>query len=322
MIIKKRIQTAININDCIGFYTDFENNLMDLLKNRFINRCFRKCFIIEILEIIRSSECVINQDGAPDFGTINVIFDVNAIIYTPGEIINGVNVVSRDGSGILTCDTEHANIVVGYDPLFNSVYVGQKISIRVYKTKYTIGSDKIDISAVPVVFEKSAILFKYIPDNLPGDFVNYISDNESKINAVNAELEKLKNEPGYKVFSMLFYPFSTPKELPKGAAQMSIFEFAKNPPNKQCYITRDPRILHTTSLIAVYDTPSDCGISHEVANCDIKGEIILSTLMDLCYNQMRSVVELIKIYNEPKMVEAHKNIWLIYTAIKRREIEN
>ena len=88
MIITKVIEVGIDIHNCINIYSDGDN-IKHILIDRFEKKCFRGCYIKTVDRILRTSECIINQDGSPTYGTLSVIFEVTAVVFADGEIING-----------------------------------------------------------------------------------------------------------------------------------------------------------------------------------------------------------------------------------------
>jgi DNA-directed RNA polymerase subunit E'/Rpb7 len=111
MLITKRIEHAIDINDPITLNTDLENNVLNILRNMFVGRCFRGCFILSVNKLLNKSHCEINQDGLLHLATMSVIFEVSALVYLPGDVIVGCLVVNRQDD-LIICKGPNASIII------------------------------------------------------------------------------------------------------------------------------------------------------------------------------------------------------------------
>src|SRR5580698_5535101 len=101
MLIIKLIEVGVNIQNYLTFYTDAAGNMQRMLEQNYVGRCFRGCFIKSILRIVKMSRCVINQNGTPNYGTINVVAEVSAVIYFEGEVICGATVLRKDKNSMI-----------------------------------------------------------------------------------------------------------------------------------------------------------------------------------------------------------------------------
>lgn len=316
MLIKKHLQTGIDIQDPIGLYVDIDNNLKNMLIDRYTGRCFRQCYIVEILNIVRYSECIINQEGSPDFGTLNVIFEALVIVYHPREILNGCTVISREDIGTIICSAPNTNIILGHNELTSSLQPGQKISVVVYEAEYTINDDKISVSAVPFAPSKTAIAYKYVPEKLPADFNEYIENVTSAINDVLAALEPLKNSKSYEFFKLIVHAYKDEQKTDAGI-HTDLLELVSAPPTAECYIGHDPRIFPTHGKIFMSPSVEQIGDNVTVIN-DVPPVQILSTLLDDYYNIIKTIFEMINIYNTQEALNAHRNLWLAYANYKNK----
>jgi DNA-directed RNA polymerase subunit E'/Rpb7 len=318
MLIKKHIEIAMNIQDCIGLYTDIDNNLKNMIIDRYQGRCLRQCFIVSIGDIIKYSDCVINQEGPPDFGIINVIFEAMAIVYTPNEIINGCIVVSRENPKTINCSAPHTDIVLSHNVLLDSAQLNQLVSVRVHKAKYTIGSDKISISAVPLIPSKTPIVYKYTPGPLPDDFADYVSNIVKNINQIIADSESIAGSKSYEFFKLILHAYKDQPAV-KATNYSNVLDLVTKPPAVECYIARDPRLFPTDPRIySASDISSLDRDDIRVVN-DLQPAHIISIMLDEYCNNIRTVFELVKTYNTQTLLESHKNIWMVYGSLKNKQ---
>jgi len=318
MLIKKVLQTEIDISDCIGLYAggNVENNIKNILIGMFTGRCYRKCFVVEVLKIIEYGACTINQEGSADSGTMPVRFEVSALVYTPGEILNGCTVVNREENGNIICSQEQTDIILSANPLINSIQISQKISVRVHRSKYTIGNAKISVSAVPLLPSKSPVQYHYKPAGLGPDFQKYLESLLEQIDDALAIASENKKKPAYKFFEMLLFAYNDSPKLAEPNMYTDLLEFVKNPPTVEFYVCRDPRLMPTSQKIYIGDSAGLLRDDVKVV-MDQPAEVVLTALLDDYYNNIRTVNEMIKIYDKQATLNAHTNLWAIFGAVKR-----
>lgn len=315
MRILKRIEFGLDIVDPIAMYED-PNYLMDLLVARYENRCYKSCYIEKILRIVPElvTDCNITLNGNPTFGTVGVICDVNAIIYGPGEVINGCTVINRSSAGIIIASTQITRITLdARHPALSSITKDQIISIRVGRCKYVIGSQQIAINAVPYVIEQSYNIYR-----INGEITNLalFDDVNERIAYEEQEQTRLqKEEP--KAWATFNHMISAYKEPQKPIAEVAIS--IENVMKSQ-YVSRDPRMDLSSKSMYTYtvDTlPEDAntGGNHILMTKPAEA-VYLYLLEDYCA-YLRSIREMIAIYSTPELIKSHNNLWLIFKNNKK-----
>lgn len=309
MIIKKNIEVGIDIHNPINVYTD-NDNIRHILADRYENRCYKGCFILRINKILRIGECVINQDGSPSFGMIPVIMEVTAIVYVTGEVINGCVVQNKDAKGVIIASTEIASLILTSNKLLDSIVKGQIISVRVAAAKYTHGSPKVAVHAIPYLFTNRPYVYKLGPiteatKSLTESVRVRIAEEEKKINTIK------KDKPmAWKTFDQLLYAYKEEQKAPPGATESNILE-DKIP---GLYISRDSRINLSQPLAYTYNDskfPDGYITKFEVAS----DNVMLVILEDYC-SQLRTVREMVDIYTTEELINSHRNIWQLFKKSK------
>jgi hypothetical protein len=215
MKILKVIETSVTISNYINFYSDKEVNINAILADRYLGKCFRGCFIDRIVRIIQMSECVIDQNDFLCPGNVNIIFEVAATVYRPGEIITGCRVTQKDPStGIIIAETANAKIMVSNSKTLASVQVDQIIPLRVQTAIYNIGKTEISISAKPVILPivSGAVYAFGTLDTSACDLL--IAD----IRELLAEVRQGPAQQLWDFFNKLLYAYKAPTEPPRGGA--------------------------------------------------------------------------------------------------------
>lgn len=309
MIIVKIISTALDIQNCINIYTDPEN-IHQILVDRFEGRCISGCYVLKVGEIVRTGECVINQDGLPTFGNIPVTFKVTAIVYAAGEIINGCIVKNRDKkTGILICSSDISSIMVSAHPSMESITNGQIISVRVVASKYNISSTKVAISAVPYMFSAETVVYRAGPvtEAILGNLSNVLE--RIKYEEEQMEQLKIENPKAWDIFDKLLYAYNTPQQPPAGAKLVNIKSLLTLGSNAVS-ISRDSRINLSTPNVYVYDN-TVTNVKTSLAT----SSVYVVLLEDYCAH-LRTIREMVGIYNTEEIVKNHRNLWQIFKKNK------
>ena len=307
MLIKKVIEVGLNIKDIINTFTD-DNNILSILSEIYENKCFRECYIKSVDTLNRMGDCVINQEGSPDFGVMPIVFTATALVYTPGEVINGCLVKSRSDTGILICVTSTASIYINPHISLNSIIPGQIISVVVGATCYSIGSSTISVNAMP--FLPNTIQRLYKLSNIELD-QRMLVGVLSKIKDEEDLMVSLQTKEVYVKFRELLYPYKT--KLNASGTKINISTFASYKFNVGDTIGRDIKDSFVNNTMRIYSTadiPATAELHSEVL---FTGVILL--LLEDYYNQMRILRELTEIYT-PEILTTHKNVLQILTKYK------
>ncbi|QYB17651.1 hypothetical protein PV-S19_0287 [Pacmanvirus S19] len=316
MIIKKNIEVGVDIRDCIGIYTDPEN-MIHILADRFEGKCYRGCFIKSINRILRIGECLINQDGVPGFGTIPVIMEVTAIVYAVGEILNGCVVQKKDKNGIIVCGTDIAAIMLIAHKSLESINKGQLISVRVGNVRYSQGSPKVSINAIPYIFNHRPMIYKI--GNITEPVKILLSNVLERISQEEKEMELLKKQKAraWETFSQLLYAYKEEQKPPKGAIVHSLLDIVKNVDKNIKYISRDSRIdLSTPNVYSYTDVQADSIPSGAVVRNELPTNNVLIILLEDYCSHLRTIREMIDIYSTEELLSSHRNLWQIFKKNK------
>lgn len=314
MLITKVIEVGINVQNTINIYTD-EDNIKHILIDRYQGKCFRGCWIKSINKILMIGECIINQDGVPNFGTIPVIFEVTAIVYAMGEILNGCVVKNKDKSGIIICTTDIASIMLNAHKSLESITKGQIISLRVFGVRYNQGAAKVSINAVPFMFQEKPFIYAIGP--ITEGAKEMVANVLSRIEFEEAEKEKImKDKPrAWDTFDQLLYAYKEEQKIPSGAKLLNIVSIAKSGNAGVKYLSRDNRLnLSTPNVYGYSDVttiPSGAIVRGEIATSNV----LILLLEDYCAH-LRTIREMIGIYATEELLIAHKNLWQIFKKNK------
>lgn len=306
MKIKKIIETGINVTDYIRVYSDV-NNLLDILRDKFVGRCFRECYITEIIRIIKASECMISTEPNPTHGTIHVILEVYAIQYYIGEIINGTQITKRE-KNILMCKTDMCSISLNSHKSLDSLQIGQLISVRVGRAAYNIGSKRVSINAIPLLHSNKPRIYRYdSKETLDIQLFSYVLKNIKEEEDKLASLDKQK----YNLFSKMLYTYKTDKSKSNTIDVLDIIS-GKVRLKDGAMISRDSELPLETSKVYLLEPNTTVDDNLMIAPFQTGLLLILQDSL----NYMRTIREMIDIYADPEIYDKHNNLWLIFNKFK------
>jgi len=327
MIITKIIETGLAIINPIHIYADEGQNLMNLLINNYCNKCTHGCYVLQILRILDSTPCEIASLGGNCEGKINIKFEVKAIVYAPGEVINGCKITyinksdhTRTNTSIIYASAKYANISISLNKTFESLKSGQLISIRVDSAIYNKTAENISVNGLLYYPNK------YIYENIkmPIFKINEILKlNESQIERIKLaeDLHKellSKDAKKFEFITNILYPFI---KNDIAANKINLDNISNIKLDQPLYVWRDPHIsLYSPEICYVIGEDNLNKATEYTSNKVIRelpNEQVSEFLVHDYCEDMRIINEYITIYNTNEQLLLHKNLWAIYQKLKK-----
>jgi hypothetical protein len=149
-IIEKFLTTQIDTKDPDILYTlDPTATLKTLLTTRFVNKCFKRCFILEITEIVRYSPFVCEWNRTGGSARIAISFRVNGMQYDKYEVIPDCKIIEIMEDGKILLKNKIAAVMLMPNAKLQSYRVGHIVPVRVYDARYVPNRHLISVQAVP-----------------------------------------------------------------------------------------------------------------------------------------------------------------------------
>lgn len=156
MFVKKIISTTITIEDFQTLRSkNIDNVIFGMVKDKFENICYSKCYIIEVLRLISIGDIESNQNDVINCSfNVNVLFEIYCEFYQSLEPILDMKILNiRNNSITLGSDNKIAvlkpntdenveNIIKGFEK-------GDYFPVRAGRCIYEPASNKIKIGCVP-----------------------------------------------------------------------------------------------------------------------------------------------------------------------------
>ena len=322
MIINKIIETGLNIQHPIDVYVDSENNIRNLLIDMYEGKCFRSCFIVRVLEIKNISECVMDQRGGECVGKVSVQFEVEAVVYAKGEVINGCKVVQRDRvSDIIIASSKYGSICLNSHVSLANIQKDQMVSVRVGEARYNIGSTKISINAYPYLSDDSAIVFKTIKELSSNDMSSMSNDLIKLSERTKEEERKIaaytkENPRGIEFFKKLLYTYKEEKPEPAGIKVMKIEDlYIGGKALTDGYYVRDP-VIYATDPIFHQHTEEPTAKNMTIV--EVSPGLAERLLLENYYSALVNLREMLETYNTADIIKEHMPWWRV---LKHNKIE-
>lgn len=133
------------------YSTDMRATLKTHLAKKYVGKCFKRCYIIDILDIVAYSPPVLESMRNGGSARIAVQFRIRGIVYDRYEVIPDAKIVEVTEDGKLLLRSKYASIIVAANPKLQAFRVGMTVPVRVYDCGYIPYRDTVSVTAIPFV---------------------------------------------------------------------------------------------------------------------------------------------------------------------------
>lgn len=217
MRYNKIIHNSIPIKDPVGLCTDFEGNILAMLRKSYRGRNYAGVFIYDIISIIAESvsDIVITTEGSDVGATVELDMVADVEEFTPGEIITDAKISkivpgSKDIFGqtfgrlntpistVLVSSAEAAEAktrTVDIEPLVSLLRAGNVIPLRIIDVKNEILFERPVLSGTIYVpfFKKVPPLIGFYNGKKAASANNLITDEIKKYESLAADIKNNKD---------------------------------------------------------------------------------------------------------------------------------
>lgn len=152
MFIERTHTTQIDTKDPLVLYSiDLKESLKNILTARYVGKCFKRCYILEIVEIIKHSPiiCECNRNGGS--ARIAMTFKIKGIIYDRYEVIPDAKIVEILEDGKIILRSKYSAIMLKGNPKLQHYKIGQMVPVRALDAKYMPLRHVISVQGIPFV---------------------------------------------------------------------------------------------------------------------------------------------------------------------------
>jgi hypothetical protein len=319
MRIDKIIQTRVSLTDPSSVLSpNVEGLVLDVLRSRYVGKCYASCLILEVREIIELSNLIFSRQRQDASISCNVRFSVSGVAYNVNEIIHDCKVINVDKDGHKTCKSEHAAIVIKASNRLQSIREGQVIPV-VVGLKYTLGSSAVSVNAFPFIPRKR----EKVRYNMVGEASPVINELLKQLDSVVAECKTLPPKV-YDHFVSLMYPYkdaSTAKKETKGGTIMTLHAVVKAYGKKKNLQLEHSDALHMKDMsVVVRKFTKTAGVTNKTSDgkkalvVNEKYVAVMGSIIQSHIEYFTSVKKLCTSYSTMGEIKSNNNLWTIYKS--------
>jgi hypothetical protein len=229
MKIIKQMETTLNLHGADIYNLDVDFVCIKLLTDKYVGKNFMSCHVTEVLRIIRKSDRYMTQmmDGSC---SIDVQFEVRAIVFTRGEIIHGCKVVEKDSDGAIRFATSVTAAIMVDRDYAGVCNVDDVIPTIVNQVRYALNTSEVTLSVTP--FEPNfddPVVYKVTSSDFPAaDHPSVCAERETSddfdeksVDVTGVRIAELEtaldagDKKTIKFFANLMYPYKKMVKIPK-----------------------------------------------------------------------------------------------------------
>lgn len=144
--------TQIETKDPNVLYsTDLKEVLKNILTARYVGKCFKRCFVVEIMEIVRHSPVICEWDRNGGNARIAMTFKIKGIVYERFEVIPDAKIVEILEDGKIILRSKYAAIMLKGNAKLQHYKVGQMVPVRANESKYMPLRHVVSVQGIPFV---------------------------------------------------------------------------------------------------------------------------------------------------------------------------
>jgi hypothetical protein len=310
MQITKIFDIILNIDNInIIFSNNIESQILNLIEQKYLNKCYLESYIIKINKILNRSLIESNQNNLNCDFIVYIQFEAECIIYSQNEVILNMEIHENINNNIIA-KNNYIVAMIKNNKDISFLKKGSKIPIIVGKAKFTTGSNKITINSYPFIpiINQSVIYYKI--NKITDDEKNQL--NDSIIIYINIEEERKKNileikNNNWNYFNNLLYPYKNNKSDENIKKDKTIELLSYKYEDSIIYFNQEINL--SEKLISI--------------NNDAKNYLedssfnILYNLFKKYYLYLKLVNDLSEEYNSKELIDKNMNLFELYIKYKK-----
>ena len=186
MIITKNLECILTISDTnVLFSKRLNDELIKLLKEKYQNKCYSSCYILNINKINRRSFLNCNENLDANFN-ISLQFEAEVLLYQENEIIHGCSIIKKENNGIVHGKSKYCGIQINMNQDTTIYNVGDVVPVIVKMLRYNINQSEISVLAIPFV----PLMYNIVLYNTINDINDKTIDTLLSLNNKVLDLDK------------------------------------------------------------------------------------------------------------------------------------
>lgn len=240
MIVDRIIRTRLDLNKIHEIFPqNYNDMLLNKLKENFTNICYKSCYILNINDIIARGNPICKNKKIDGSMYIDIVFSAKVLIYEKYEIIHNCEIIHIDDSmgdsmnnrsaelsnnSIIHAKAKYTSLFIKNNKNIDIFKIGQKIPVIVIDQGYNPFLNEISISAIPFQPIEKDLIFYHIDDsksNIKQDTIIKLIDHLTEIeNSITTK--KKENKKSFEFLRNTIYPFEKEQKYNKNINKLDI----------------------------------------------------------------------------------------------------
>lgn len=321
MKVTKILETRIdifNINDI--YCADYNKNIINILKEKYVKKCFKAIYILDVLRIVHRSSLHCKNKVLDGSTYIDVSFEVYGIVYEKGEVIHDCKIISINAiNGTMHAKSEHASILIKNIKGIIVFKETDVIPVIVNMARYTIFESEISLSAIPFIpILAKPTMFKIT--SVESDIKKQVSEiiDFKKLDALEKKIDLIKksNKAVYKFFHDLVYPYKALQKVSGTVYNIDLESLLMLKIDSvyykaDCHLDDNTYLKLTSADIIKLETKYATTAMLEI---DAKDYII--HLFDDKTKRLNILLDLLELYDSSAKIKSKSPVWSLYNLFK------
>jgi len=326
MNFTKQYHVVLSVTNPIRICINYEDNVMQILKNKYVNKCFGKEIIVEILEIQRLTNPIMQDFKDHAIANINVEFTAKYIVMGKDDLIANMKIQQvKNSTNITLTDGKNTFICRSADKFKELIDRSENLYIpsTIKSINYVRESEPVIVSGFyfykPMCIRMSAKVIEDIDDSLAKAIIAKITTfnasiaDHSKASLVHFTEDNLRYK---KLLSHVFgkyfnndkrFPHETSViALPQIKTKQDIIAFYNKIQGKTIFII--PQVEPTSEVsIEIIDAQLE-----NVASCVINS---LHLIWAKALEMSRTINEFTRVFTTDEIIAEHRDLWKFYERL-------
>lgn len=342
MRLEKQYTETIDVTDPENYCAAPERYILTELRRRFEGRCHKGAFVLRILRVVRRSDCRLVSTNLTAQGFVAVEFVAEVSVVAMWDILTGVAVADRSPLIIGKTTVEGDTIVAFHaTPEVATVRVGQTVSVRVLRVQYNPNQPCATAAGSFLTCDKAAPAYRIAEGGFSAADARALAPLAARVRDLLAARAALAAaRPGeVAFFEALLYAYP---RVPGGAE--ATVETRDAPPWVGPAAFPLPADAAAANLLDVVSRAGDAGVAGVWARdlaihrasplaarvppgadvpagwaepVDANPRTAFAEMLTTVHGFLKAINEMVAVYDTPRMVEDHKNVWLVMRAAQR-----
>lgn len=319
MKINKILEVRLDIDDVNDIYCqDYDKKYLQILKDKYINKCFKSVYILDILKIINRSHSYCKNRVLDGSIKIDIVFEVLGLVYEKGDVVHECKILQINPNGMMHAKSKYASLLIKN---ITEIYIFKEldeIPVIVNNTRYLIYDNELSISAIPLIpIVRNSIIYRVVDADLfVNDDVSSLFDLTS-LETLKSDIDKISkaNKNVFKFFRELLFPLKKPIKKIGSIKKVDMVELAQFNNGDMIYIQDSYIDDYTYQVINDADkTKIETSVT---TTLDISKQDLILYILEDYKKKLDHFHEFLQTYDSSEKIKNKSKVWTLYNNLKK-----